>query len=148
MSEAVDVSGLSVQQLAEIRKQFEAEIDHLSDSSTKLRQALAKFMDCSQSVSNACAAADEGKPIMVPLTSSVYVAGKIKHPDSFIVDVGTNYFVEKDAKQTVEFFNKKVDSLGKNIVDLEKLLNEKVGTLRNIDTIFKAKYAEAQKQST
>ncbi|GMM50932.1 Gim5 protein [Starmerella bacillaris] len=141
----VEIDQLSLQQLAEIRKQFEAEIDHLSDSSTKLRQALAKFMDCSQSVSGACASADEGTQIMIPLTGSLYVPGKIADTDKFIVDVGTNYFVEKDAKGAVEFFNKKVDSLGKNIVDLEKLLNEKVGTLRNVDMVFKKKYSETKK---
>lgn len=147
MSEAsLDVASLSVHQLAEIRKQFEQEIDHLSDSATKLRQALAKFMDCSQSVANASESADEGKPIMVPLTASLYVPGTIKDTNSFIVDIGTNYFVKKDAAGTIEFFNRKVESLSKNIVEMEKLLNEKVGTLRNIDTIFKMKYAEAQRK--
>jgi hypothetical protein len=35
------------------------------------------------------------KDILVPLTNSLYVKGKLSQPDRVIVDVGTGFFVEK-----------------------------------------------------
>jgi len=36
-----------------------------------------------------------GKDVLVPLTPSLYVPGKLKNVGSVLVDVGTGYFVEK-----------------------------------------------------
>lgn len=35
------------------------------------------------------------KPILVPLTSSLYVPGTLADTDNVIVDVGTGFYVEK-----------------------------------------------------
>ena len=42
-----------------------------------------------------------GKTILVPLTNSLYVPGKLCDPDHVIVDVGTGYFVRKVCLHTV-----------------------------------------------
>jgi len=36
-----------------------------------------------------------GKSILVPLTSSLYVPGKLKNAGKVLVDVGTGYYIEK-----------------------------------------------------
>lgn len=36
-----------------------------------------------------------GKPILVPLTTSLYVPGVLADPENVIVDVGTGFYVEK-----------------------------------------------------
>lgn len=36
-----------------------------------------------------------GKTILVPLTNSLYVPGKLSDADNVIVDVGTGYYVKK-----------------------------------------------------
>lgn len=45
------------------------------------------------------------KKILIPLTSSLYVPGRIKDTDNVLVDVGTGYFVEK----VRAFFQKTVE---------------------------------------
>jgi prefoldin alpha subunit len=35
------------------------------------------------------------KPILVPLTTSLYVPGTLADPENVIVDVGTGFYVEK-----------------------------------------------------
>lgn len=37
----------------------------------------------------------DNKDILVPLTNSLYVKGKLSNPDRVIVDVGTGFYVEK-----------------------------------------------------
>jgi hypothetical protein len=41
----------------------------------------------------------EKKDILVPLTNSLYVKGKLADPDRVIVDVGTGFYVEKVSLQ-------------------------------------------------
>lgn len=36
-----------------------------------------------------------GKPLLVPLTTSLYVPGTLADTEKVIVDVGTGYYVEK-----------------------------------------------------
>lgn len=36
-----------------------------------------------------------GKRILVPLTSSLYVPGRITDPEHMVVDIGTGYYVKK-----------------------------------------------------
>jgi prefoldin alpha subunit len=47
-----------------------------------------------------CAFAD--KKVLIPLTSSLYVPGKIKDTENVIVDIGTGYFVEKVSRQSID----------------------------------------------
>jgi prefoldin alpha subunit len=35
------------------------------------------------------------KKVLIPLTSSLYVPGRIKDTENVLVDIGTGYFVEK-----------------------------------------------------
>jgi len=37
----------------------------------------------------------ENRQILVPLTSSMYVPGRIKDLNNFIIDIGTGYYIEK-----------------------------------------------------
>jgi hypothetical protein len=36
-----------------------------------------------------------GKTVLVPLTNSLYVPGKIRDSENVLIDVGTGYFVKK-----------------------------------------------------
>lgn len=42
-----------------------------------------------------------GKPILVPLTTSLYVPGKLSDPEHVVVDVGTGYYVKKVRPSTI-----------------------------------------------
>lgn len=37
----------------------------------------------------------QGNKILVPLTSSLYVPGKIRDPEHVVIDIGTGYYVKK-----------------------------------------------------
>lgn len=73
----------------------------------QLKMAEGKFEE-----SKSCLAAFtpemEGTEILVPLTSSLYVPGKIADASKVLVDVGTGYYVSKSVADGVTFFEKKV----------------------------------------
>ena len=142
---AVDPRTLSLQQLAAIRKQLKTELDHLSESFQKLRVAQAKFVDCEHSVKQAAASGNENRELLVPLTASLYVPGKMIDPQKFLVDVGTDFHVEKTAEEALKFFDQKVEQLNKNLVDLDAIVQEKMTLMLTLDETFKGKVTEAQK---
>jgi prefoldin alpha subunit len=91
----VELSSLNLNQLADVKQQLEQEVEHLTDSFQKLRQAQLKFKECSTTVDEVSSEKNLNKPLLVPLTSSLYVPGKISDIEKFMVDVGTGYYVEK-----------------------------------------------------
>lgn len=91
----VDLSTLSVQNLSAVKQQLDDELEHLTNSFAKLRSAQAKFRECIKSIEKGVSDGVQGKEILVPLTSSLYVPGELASSDKVIVDVGTGYFIEK-----------------------------------------------------
>ena len=88
------------------------ELTHLTNSFTQLKAAQSKFKTCVDNVAEvkpankgACIATVKhlsrcvlclpDKTILVPLTSSLYIPGKLSDPDHVIIDVGTGYYIKK-----------------------------------------------------
>lgn len=96
----VNLASLSVPQLRALQTRLTSELEHLTTSHTKLRAAQAKFRDCVRSINdgvtgNAKKGTDGRDEILVPLTSSLYVKGRLTDREKVLVDVGTGFYVEK-----------------------------------------------------
>ena len=90
-----------------------------------------------------------GKPILVPLTTSLYVPGTLADHENVIVDVGTGFYVEKvrnaqlrqspmliwtqSTKDATKFYEAKVEELGSNLKDLEAIVQGKSNNLRVVE---------------
>ena len=120
---------------------MEQEITMLTGSYGNLKSASFKFNTSLESLSSI----SSSQPLLIPLSSSLYVNAKIKNQDSVIVDIGTGYFVEKtlpDAKkyytEKVDFLSKSIESLGDQIVMKQKqytmlieVIQDKLRSLNN-----------------
>ena len=102
-----------MQQLSSIKKRLDDELEHLTTSFSKLRAAQTKFRECLISISDGVSQNVAGiaqittrfrtldvdtsleKPLLVPLTTSLYVSGTLADTERVIVDIGTGYYVEK-----------------------------------------------------
>jgi len=129
----VDLGSLTVQQLSQVKKQLDDEVQHLTSSYSQLRAAQQKFRDCIASVRAGVANSTADKPLLVPLTSSLYVPGTLASTETVLVDVGTGFFVEKTTEQAKTFYEAKVAELGKNVKDLETIVNNKGQNLRVVE---------------
>lgn len=67
----------------------------------------------------------ENKTTLIPLTSSMYVPGRVKDINSFIIDIGTGYYVEKDRESAKEYFKGRVDFVGEQLDKIEYIGYEK-----------------------
>lgn len=129
----VDLGSLSVQQLSQVKKQLDEETQHLTNSYAQLRSAQQKFRDCIASIAAGVANSVADKPLLVPLTSSLYVPGTLASTETVLVDVGTGFYVEKTTDQAKKFYEAKSEELGRNVKDLEAIVNGKTQNLRLIE---------------
>ncbi|EDR02187.1 uncharacterized protein LACBIDRAFT_332595 [Laccaria bicolor S238N-H82] len=146
--QTINVADLDVAQLADVRKQLEDELNHLTSSFAQLKQAQAKFKSCIENV-NEVKPQNKGKTILVPLTNSLYVPGKLCDPDHVIVDVGTGYFVRKTRAQALKHYMNKVNYIHKNLETLEETIMRKRENMNSLISVLQSKIQqEAQTKKT
>ncbi|XP_021918952.1 prefoldin subunit 5 isoform X2 [Zootermopsis nevadensis] len=124
VGQQIELSNLSLQQLTQLKQQLDQEIHVFLETSRTLKMAQTKFQD-----SNDCLEKitpdSEGKNIMVPLTGSMYVPGRVANGKSVIIDIGTGYFIQKDIDGAKDYFKRKVSFVGEQIEKIMQVSVEK-----------------------
>ncbi|KAI9224056.1 Prefoldin [Blastocladiella britannica] len=148
----VNLENIPLPQLQAIQQQLTEEVQHLTNSFTQLKQAQAKFMDCLASL-DAIKPENEGNTVLIPLTNSLYVPGKLATPGRVIVDVGTGYFVDKKVEDAKSFYQRKIDYIKSNLDRLQETIVGKQQMLRTITDFAQEKtaamrQAQAQQQGS
>lgn len=138
--QVINIADLDISQLGEIRKQLEEELNHLTSGFAKLKQAQSKFKVCVQNVQEV-KPDNAGKTVLVPLTNSLYVPGKLVDTDHVIVDVGTGYFVKKTRPQAQKYYKEKIDYLQTNLEGLEETIGRKRENMSMIVNVIQQKVA-------
>ncbi|EHY59316.1 subunit of tubulin prefoldin [Exophiala dermatitidis] len=151
---AVDITTLSVQQLSALQARLSQELEHLTTSYQRLRAAQARFKDCIRSIQQGVQGKSGETPLLIPLTTSLYVPGTLAAPTStdssssssstVLVDIGTGFFVEKTPEDGIKFYTGKVDDLGKNLLEIEKAVGGKNESLRVVEDVLRQKMLAEQ----
>ncbi|KXG46804.1 Prefoldin [Penicillium griseofulvum] len=141
---SINLASLSVPQLRALQTRLTSELEHLTTSHTKLRAAQAKFRDCVRSINDGVTGNEKkgtnGRDeILVPLTSSLYVKGRLTDREKVLVDVGTGFYVEKTAPKAIAFYDDKVKGLEANLQELEKIVQTKSSQLRVVEETLRQK---------
>ncbi|KZT30141.1 Prefoldin-domain-containing protein [Neolentinus lepideus HHB14362 ss-1] len=140
----INVADLDIAQLGEVRTQLEEELNHLTNSFAQLKQAQTKFKACIDNVGE-INPNNIGRTILVPLTNSLYVPGKLSDFEHVIVDVGTGYYVKKTRSQAKKYYETKVDFIRGNLESLQETISKKQDNLNYVLNIIQVKLqAEAQ----
>ena len=63
------------------------------------------------------------------------------------MDVGTGYYVEKTPTAAGEFYKKKTEDLGKNLADLEKIVQGKQTNLTVVEDVLRQKVIQEQSKA-
>ncbi|KAF2746489.1 Prefoldin-domain-containing protein [Sporormia fimetaria CBS 119925] len=142
----IDLTQLPIPQLQELKTQLDRELEHLTTSFQSLRTAQTKFRDCLNSISLGVNTSALEKPLLVPLTSSLYVPGRLTDSEHVIVDVGTGFFVEKSTADATDFYERKVKDLGASLKDLESVINGKANNVRMVEEVIRVKVLSSQGQ--
>lgn len=135
------MTDLDLPQLADVRRQLEEELSHLSNSFAQLRQAQAKFRACIDNVGQV-KPENKDKTILVPLTNSLYVPGKLSDHENVIVDVGTGYYVKKSRAQAAKHYESKVEYIRTNLEALQETIQKKQDNMNYLVNVMQMKLQE------
>ncbi|KIX04296.1 prefoldin, alpha subunit [Rhinocladiella mackenziei CBS 650.93] len=150
----IDISTLSVQQLSALQSRLSQELEHLSASYQRLRAAQSRFKDCIRSIQDGVQGKSGDTPLLIPLTTSLYVPGTLAASSSssskptVLVDVGTGFYVEKFPSDGIKFYTEKVEDLAKNLSEIEKVVGGKNENLRVIEDVLRQKMLSEQAGSS
>ncbi|CAI6248106.1 unnamed protein product [Periconia digitata] len=140
----IEITSLPVPQLQELKQQLDRELEHLTTSFQSLRTAQSKFSDCLKSIAQGVNTSTADKPLLVPLTSSLYVPGRLTSSTHVLIDIGTGFFVEKSTEDAADFYKRKVKDLGDSLKDLEQVVNSKANNVRMVEEVIRVKVLSAQ----
>ncbi|GMK58909.1 hypothetical protein CspeluHIS016_0603510 [Cutaneotrichosporon spelunceum] len=139
----ITLTDLDPNQLQEVKKQLDEELDHLTSSFAQLKQAQAKFRGCVGDI-------DELKPavkdreVLVPLLSSLYVPGKLGDTSHVIVDVGTGYYVRKTREEAKKHYSDKAAFVQKNLETLQQTIERKQENVQSVVQVLQMKLQEVR----
>ena len=114
----------------------------VTKSSPTLIFIVIRFQESGESLSRMKSDRD-GCDVLVPLTGSMYVPGKLSNPDKVVVDIGTGYYVEKNSKDAQDYFNRKVKYVTENMERVQAIGMEK-NKIRFVLGILTMNYVIAQ----
>ncbi|KAG5981936.1 hypothetical protein E4U43_006513 [Claviceps pusilla] len=142
--ESINLDTLEPQQLAQVKKQLDEELEHLTSSYAQLHGAQNKFRECQRCVEARINSDASSNSVLVPLTNSLYVKGEISNGETVLVDVGTGFLIEKKLKAARDFYNDKSTALGNNLKELEAIVQRKQANVRAVEEVLRQKIMAAQ----
>ncbi|XP_043939828.1 prefoldin subunit 5 [Protopterus annectens] len=124
MAQTMNIAELPLPQLEVLKSQLDQEVEFLTSSITQLKVVQTKYVEAKDCL-NVLNKNNEGKELLVPLTSSMYVPGALHDVETVLIDVGTGYYVEKNVTDAKDFFKRKTEFLTKQIEKIQPALQEK-----------------------
>ncbi|EDW85047.1 uncharacterized protein Dwil_GK12815 [Drosophila willistoni] len=143
-AEMIDLTKLSPDQLMQIKQEFEQEMTNIQDSLSTLHGCKAKYAGSKEAL-EAFQPEWQNRQILVPLTSSMYVPGRVKDLNNFIIDIGTGYYIEKDLEGSKDYFKRRVEYVQEQIEKIEKIHLQKTRFLNSVIGVLEMKQAQAAK---
>ena len=141
-SGALPIDQATLPQLQQIKQQLDQEIQNLTVTAATLSEAASRFHasgKCVEQLHNA----KPGEEILVPLTYSLYIPGKLSDMKSVLVEVGTGYYCEKSVDAAKKYCDGKVSMVNEQLSVLQKQLKQKHENLEGCVTLMQARQQEA-----
>lgn len=89
----IDISQLSLPELQELHSQLSAEVESFTSSMLTFQQTASRFAAAGQSVES-LKEREQGQPVLIPMTESLYVSGTLESVDTVLLEIGTGYYIE------------------------------------------------------
>ncbi|KAL0031903.1 hypothetical protein WJX79_004356 [Trebouxia sp. C0005] len=141
----VDISTLDPRQLQSIHEQIENEINNLVQSSVALQRAAGEYGNSGRALQQ-LSEQKEDQPMLLPLTSAVYVSGKLASHESILLEIGTGYYAERSPQEGVDYCKRKVNMLKENLDKIGQMVKDKQQQLTMMGKWCKAKYKQLSLQ--
>ncbi|CAK9813347.1 Prefoldin subunit 5 [Anthophora plagiata] len=141
----IDLSTLNLQQVTVFKQQLDQELGVFQDSLQTLKIAQSKFQEsgsCLEKISPSV----EGNEILVPLTGSMYVVGKLADTNNVLIDIGTGYYAQKNITDAKDYFDRRVAYVTEQMEKIQQLGHEKCKIRATVDALEMKLQMQMQKE--
>ena len=119
----VPLEKLTKDQLNYLGNEIKKEISNYSSYYSSYKIALNKYYDNKEYIKDL--RNYENKEILVPMTSSLYIPGKCIDVKRLTIEIGGNFFVETTIDKADKFCDRKIETLKKNMDEIDWLIQNK-----------------------
>ena len=138
----IPITALTVENLGALREQIEEELQGLTESYNKLREAATKFTE-SKTILGVFGAQSATNELLVPITPSMYVRGTLEDVATVMVDIGTGYYLEKPVPDAVAYMDRKVQLIQDNVDKVAQVIAVKQKNHEQVVGVLRQKMAAA-----
>ena len=92
------IEQMTLEDLNQLKKHLSEDLQVFLNSYNGLKSLQQKFDYSKVLVEQIGKKASSGDDLMIPMTTSLYISGKLKTNDKFLVELGTGYYAEFDGK--------------------------------------------------
>ena len=121
----LNLENYNVQELAQIKKKVDDDIKTILDSYNGFKFLHKKFEEAKVLIKNVSEQKNENSQILIPLSNSLFIPGKIVDTDKFIVDIGTGYYAERNSSKAIEHCDHTLEVIKTNGEKMVKEINTK-----------------------
>lgn len=139
----IDIASLDPRQLQSVHEQIESEINNLAQSSVALQRAAGEYANSGRALEQ-LSEQKEDQPMLLPLTSAVYVTGKLASHSSILLDIGTGYYAERSPAEGVDYCKRKVNMLKDNLDKIGQVIKDKQQQVTMVGQMLESKLQSAQ----
>lgn len=142
----LNLEALTIKELTTLKQKLEEDMRVFLDTKRKFLDLKRKYQESKILVKNLKQKEPVNAPqeIFIPLSNSVYIPGEIRDRDSYIVDIGTGYYAERNSEQTIEYCDQTCALLDQNVLALGKEIQVKKEFLDKLNINVQKKVLKAR----
>ncbi|KMZ71115.1 putative prefoldin subunit 5 [Zostera marina] len=141
-----EMEKMSIEQLKAVKEQSDMEVGLLQDSVNNIRTAATRLEKASAALQD-LSLHPQGKKMLVPLTSSLYVSGTLDDADKVLIDVGTGYFIEKTMHDGRDYCERKINLLKSNYDELIDIAGKKKNVADEVGLVLQTRLRQMARSS-
>merc|ERR1712137_298077 len=137
---AVDITTLGLPELEQIRDGLNEDIEKIQVGLNSLNQATHGYI-LSKDAADSVRPENEGTDILVPMTSSLFVPGKMGNSETVMLDIGAGFYVQQTPEKAKEYFDRRASAVREQMNSLENTLKQKKAGQEQIIMVMQQKIA-------
>lgn len=141
--EAVNIATLGPQQLNVLREQLSQEVDDLADSHATLGRLALRSSSAARAVET-LGESKKDQAVLLPLTQSLYVKGKVADTERVMVSIGTDYYVEMTVEKAADYCRRRTTFLQQQQQGVQKAAQERQKALNQVTNVLQQKIRALQ----
>ena len=142
----VKLESYNLQDLANLKKSTETDLQKMMQSHSSFKMLQNKINSDKIIINNLSKREPDDLEMLVPLSSSLYLPGRLTNNKKYLVDIGTGYLVERNVEQTIEALDHTLVVVNQNSQKAVAEITKRRDMLDSINLQIHKKYEEQMKQ--